>query len=105
MSRHLWSTRRAKSAHHSVPDPQHLGIFAATMRAVMGRTEQPAPPADPEDQKDLTEADLPVPRPAVSAVEPPPAPEETTVEIPRVDDSEPAEPALSLLSPGRHSLR
>lgn len=51
------------------------------------------------------EAGLPDPRPAPEAAEPPPAPEESTVELPRCVEMDPTEPALSMLSEGRHGMR
>ena len=97
MSRHLWRTRsHGPSDDSSGPEPQHSSVFPATVRAVTGRS---ALPADPKDE------DLPAPRPARSAVEPPPADEEITVEIPRFTPAEPADPALSMLALGRHGMR
>ncbi|MGH3942984.1 MAG: hypothetical protein ACRDTG_31055 [Pseudonocardiaceae bacterium] len=90
MSRHLW---RADIGSDNPPPPQHLGIFAATVRALKGLSGRPAP--EPE-------LDLPEPRPATRAVE---SPEETTVELPRYVVMEPTEPALAMLAKGRHSMR
>lgn len=75
MSRHLWSnSRRPKSRHQrrSGSEPQHLSVFAATIRAVTGRVEQvvPAPHPDPE------ETDWSAPQFGSDTVEPPPAPQD-----------------------------
>lgn len=45
---------------------------------------------------------LPDPRPASETLAPPPTPEESTVELPPYVETEPTEPALSMLSKGRH---
>lgn len=100
MSRHLWNASRTKtedpSHRHGEP---HLGIFTATLRAVKGLAGRPTPPAGPRP----AELDLPVPRPAPENDEPPTPAEETTQELPRYV-VEPTEPALSMLSRGRHGL-
>lgn len=88
MSRHLW---RADIGSDNPPPPQHLGIFAATVRALKGLSGRPAP-----------ERSVPEPRPAPRDVE---SPEETTVELPRYVVMEPTEPALAMLAKGRHSMR
>lgn len=100
MSRHLWNASRAKSedSSHRQAEP-HLGIFTATIRAVKGLAGRSAPQTRPGPG----ELDLPVPRRAPENAEPPPLAEETTQELPRYD-SEPTEPALSMLSRGRHSM-
>lgn len=112
MSRHLWNASRVQtedsSHHHAEP---HLGIFTATIRAVKhlaGRSApqpQPRPgPARPNpDRPDPAELDLPVPRPAPEGRVQPAPDEETTQELPRYD-MEPTEPALSMLSRGRHGM-
>lgn len=113
MSRHQWKAPSdAHSDHHSGPDSEQPGIFAATMRVVREQTEQteqPTPPAPFVDDRQEPEDSSPlVWRPARSTVDPPPPPpsEEITVEIPRINDLEsPAVPALALLSLGRHSMR
>lgn len=97
MSRHLWNTNTGSdNSLHSETPPQHLGIFAATVRALKGLTGRPAPAPE--------EVDLPEPRPAPEPVESPPSSEEITVEFPRYVELEPTEPALSMLSQGRHSM-
>lgn len=99
MSRHLWNANsRTGSANpsHAEPQPPHLGIFAATIRAMKGLTGRPAP--------ERAEVSLPEPRTALEAAELPPAPEESTVELPRYVELEPTEPALSMLSKGRHGM-
>lgn len=90
------------------PEPQ-LRIFDATMRAVMGPAEQPAPYRSPD------EVGIPALRPAPDDIEPRLASEEittaeeVTVEMPRFDElqlatPQPADPALFLLSRGRHRM-
>lgn len=103
MSRHLWNASRAKSEDPSRRQAEpHLGIFTATVRAVKGLAGRPAPPPQPPPQPTPVELDLPVPRAAPEEeTEPPPLAEETTQELPRYD-IEPTEPALSMLSRGRH---
>ncbi|HEY2766203.1 MAG TPA: hypothetical protein VGJ13_19650 [Pseudonocardiaceae bacterium] len=101
MSRHLWnSSNRASSEDPSQPESesQHLGIFAATVRAVKGLAGRPTPATDSAD------LDLPVPRPTLDVDELGPPSDEITVEFPRYYEIEPAEPALSMLSRGRHGL-
>ncbi|MGQ0773250.1 MAG: hypothetical protein ACT4NY_02340 [Pseudonocardiales bacterium] len=97
MSRHVLSANTSSdNSLRSQAPPQHLGIFAATVRALKGLAGRPSPaPA---------EIDLPEPRPAPELVEPPPSLEEITVELPRYVELEPTEPALSMLSKGRHSM-
>lgn len=94
MSRHLWNASRPKP-DHSPRQAEPLGIFAATIRAVTGR------PGPEELRPGPRPAAVPVPRPAREHVEPP-GPEEITEEIPRYSELEPSEPALSMLSRGRH---
>ncbi|MGH3930464.1 MAG: hypothetical protein ACRDTF_10865 [Pseudonocardiaceae bacterium] len=97
MSRHVWSANTSSdNSLRSEAQPQHLGIFAATVRALKGLTGRPAPAR--------AEVDLPDPRPAPESVESPPTLEETTVELPRYVELEPTEPALAMLSRGRHSM-
>jgi hypothetical protein len=115
MSRHLWRARsHPASETRSGSEPQPLSIFADTVRAVTGQAGQPAPappvpaaaagPAAPA--ADREEADFPAPRPARNTAEATRGPDEITVEIPRCDYSEePADPALSLISLGRHGMR
>lgn len=110
----------------------YLGIFAETVRAVTGRAvteraapgragpgwagpgraEQSWPRPYPHPYPD--EVVIPPPRPASEPPAPPPAPQERTVDLrrprptrigrvrPRVDD--PTEPALAMLSRGRHGM-
>ena len=104
MSRHLWnSSNRASSEDLPQPEPesQHLGIFAATVRAVRGLAGRPTPAPAADAAGDI---DLPVPRPTLDVDELGPPSDEITVEIPRYYEIEPAEPALSMLSRGRHGL-
>ncbi len=103
MSRHLWNGSRAGSEDPSQPESesQHLGIFAATVRAVRGLTGRPAPAPRRDSTDDI---DLPVPRPTLDVVDLGEPPEEITVEFPRYYEIEPAEPALTMLSRGRHGL-
>lgn len=102
MSRHLWNARGAKAGDQSRPrpEPQHLGIFAATVRAMKGMTTRPTTEPSPHP----SEVDLPVPRPAPEESEPPLPTEEITEEIPRYVEPEPTEPALAMLSRGRHGM-
>ncbi|HEX2298548.1 MAG TPA: hypothetical protein VHH34_08535 [Pseudonocardiaceae bacterium] len=106
MSRHLWNARGAKAGDPSRrrPEQQHLGIFAATVRAMKGLATRPATEPSPHP----SEVDLPVPRPAPEEDEPslPTAviTEAITEEIPRYVEPEPAEPALAMLSRGRHGM-
>lgn len=94
MSRHMWSANTSSdNSLRSEAPSQHLGIFAATVRALKGLAGRPAPAR--------AEVDLPEPRPAPEAVE---SLEETTVELPRYVELEPTEPALAMLSKGRHSM-
>lgn len=102
MSRHLWNARGARAADPSRrrPEPQHLGIFAATVRAMKDLTTRPATEPSPRP----SEVDLPVPRPAPEELEPSRSTEEITEELPRYVEPEPAEPALAMLSRGRHGM-
>ncbi|MGH3916223.1 MAG: hypothetical protein ACRDTC_22875 [Pseudonocardiaceae bacterium] len=95
MSRHPGNTGsddplRAESA------PPQLGIFAATRRAVKGMAGRSAP--------EQREVDVPEPRYAPKIAHQPPAREESTIELPRYVEVEPREPALSMLSKGRHGM-
>lgn len=102
MSRHLWNARGAKAAAPSRrrPEPQHLGIFAATVQAMKGLATRPATEPSPQP----SEVDLPVPRPAPEETEPSLPIDEITVEFPRYVEIEPTEPALAMLSRGRHGM-
>lgn len=103
MSRHLWNAGRARADDPAgrEPEPQHLGIFAATIRAVKGLTGRSASDQSPTP----SDIALPVPRPAAEDAEPSLPAEEITQEIPRYVEMEPTEPALSMLSRGRHGMR
>lgn len=89
------------------PDPQ-LRIFSATRRAVLGPAEQPSPRLSPD------EVGIATVRPAPEGMGPSGTTdgrenEEITVEIPPLGDppsptAPPAEPALFLLSRGRHRM-
>lgn len=86
----------------------HLGIFADTVRAVLGRAETPWPRPHPHPYPEPDEVSIPPQRPAPDPVPPPPPPEDRH-DLPRIglarsatDDA--AEPALAMLSRGRHSL-
>lgn len=102
MSRHLWNARGAKAVDPSRrrPEPQHLGIFAATVRAMKGLATRPATEPSPHP----SEVDLPVPRPAPEEIEPTLPADEITEEFPRYVEMEPTEPALAMLSRGRHGM-
>jgi len=88
-----------------LPDPQ-LRIFDATMRAMLGPADLFTPHSSPD------EVDIPLQQPASDGLTPPRPHEEIeeiTVELPRIDDSQPTtaqatEPALFLLSRGRHRM-
>jgi hypothetical protein len=92
----------------------HLGIFAETVRAVLGRAEGPWPRPHPHPYPDPDEVVIPPPRPSSEPVPPPPPPEERTADLPTRDlpaidigqsgTDDPTEPALAMLSRGRHGL-
>lgn len=96
------------------PEEVHLGIFAETVRAVLGRSEERWPRPHPHPYPNPDEVVIPPPRPAPEPIPPPHPPEERTVDLPsgdlpriggaqsRIDD--PTEPALAMLSRGRHGL-
>lgn len=107
MSRHLWHTGN-HGPDDSSRDEQHLGIFAATLRAMKNLTGRPTSsvvPLPTPAQDPLGSVDLPRPRPTAEAPDVPDEElEETTVEFPRLAETEPTEPAMFMISRGRHRM-
>ncbi|MGH3795495.1 MAG: hypothetical protein ACRDSP_11455 [Pseudonocardiaceae bacterium] len=112
MSRHLRNTSNRVRPDDPPPRPepesQHLGVFAATLRAMKGLAGRPMPDPSTDPAGDV---DVPMPRPTADIDESVPPTEqiteeieEITVEFPRYYQIEPSEPALSMLSRGRHGM-